>query len=125
MDKESFDEIYVYLSTKKLPESIHSKNRSTQFRFVKKTKDFNLKEKILFFQNRLVLKESQVNEFLTKVYKDPATGFIGMNRLYKKFNELTFGITEEQIKDFLRNLEVYQLHQPVIKERTVKPIISS
>lgn len=47
-----------------------------------------------------------MENIIREAYYDPLVGFVGMNKLYHKLK--SYGITREQINDFLQKQEVYQ-----------------
>ena len=55
-------------------------------------------------------------------YYDPKTGFQSVEKLYRKLKDK--GITRKQIKDFINNQEVYQLHKQQHKITKFLPITS-
>src|SRR5579884_1197458 len=126
MDQTEYDKFYYFTKTGDLPKEISQLSESGQYRFKKHAKEFSLKNGVLLHQGKIVIRKDQMKDFLTKVYIDPSTGLIGMNKLYEKISSLSYGITQDDVIDFLRNLEVHQLHMPVIgKKKVVKPIIPS
>ena len=53
-------------------------------------------------------------DVLTKIYYDPKTGFIGARKLYEKVKSR--GITYRQVVKFLKNQEVSQITNPIVKK---------
>jgi transposase InsO family protein len=61
------------------------------------------------------------NSLLKSIYYNPLTGFSGENQLYLRARE--YGITLKDVKEFLKNQTVAQLHRPVNRKIDYFPII--
>ena len=64
-----------------------------------------------------------ITNFIQGLYNDPATCVNGCNRFYAKIQELSYGITNKQVMNFLKSQELYQLHNQVTKDKVVKPLV--
>jgi hypothetical protein len=125
MNEQIYNNYLNYLQTNVIPPSITYFSTKTQYKFKNKANKFNIKNNKLYFKNKPVIIQSQLNEFLTEKWSNPSTGFMGMNKFYQYLSSISYGITELQINNWLKNQEVWQLHQPVTKKITVKPIIAN
>jgi hypothetical protein len=117
--------ILYYLETNKIPTSVAEFSTKTHYRFRKYADQFGVKNKKLYFKNKPVITDSQLNEFLTEKWTNPATGFQGMNKFYQLISSISYGITEIQINNWMKNQELWQLHRPIPKHIIVKPIIAN
>lgn len=124
-------EVIDFLSKGQVPGTRGSSRQSIQ-RFKKFARQFHLREPTgatgspsLFCGSRLVVSITEAPKYLKNAYFDnPETGLVGRDKFYARISKRFFGITKEMISDFLRNLEVNQVHKTIPKARVVKPIIS-
>ena len=52
-------------------------------------------------------------QILQKGYYNPKTGFQGAEKLYNKGNKIDPRIDREDVENFLKHQEIYQLHKKV------------
>lgn len=122
---KTINEIFDYLQSRELPANL--KNESSKYRFKRKANQFIIQDGKLFHAGLQVIPEEEVNDTLKSMYDDSAIagGLIGRDKWYDKVKEKYIGITKQDILKFLDNQESYQLNKPYIKNKIVKPIIST
>jgi len=59
-------------------------------------------------------------DLLKEIYFDTKTGFISLDKLYKKVKSK--GILKKEVKQFYDSLEVKQIYKPIKKNKTYFPI---
>lgn len=74
---------------------------------------------------KIVVPRSEINEVLMAIYKNPKTGFVGRDKLFKRVEDKYLGINIRDVSKFLKANTVSQLHNPVRRKKTVMPIINS
>lgn len=83
-----------------------------------------IKEDKLYYENKQIVPEEEVDKVLQQVYNDPKlTG--GRDRVYDYVEERYVGISRRTIMEFLKNQESYQLRAPVKKPKITSPIFSA
>jgi hypothetical protein len=115
MDSTLYNRIKEYKKTGNLPEFT---SRWAELRF-KNHYDQNwiIKDNKLYFQG--------VDDILIQLYKNPNTTSNGLHSFFDIVKQRYYGITFNQVRDFLKNCESYQLHKPVQAIKVIKPIIKS
>jgi hypothetical protein len=78
----------------------------------------------LWYEDRQIVPQEKVQNVLKKLYQDPSTFSNSRDRFYGQVTQMYIGISRRVVQDFLNNQESYQMHKPVIKQKTVKPIIT-
>ena len=64
-------------------------------------------------------------ETVEKLYRDPSTGLLGIQNLYRKAKAENKNVTVKMVKDFLNSQYSKQLHKPIRKLRHYFPITAS
>src|SRR6185312_2909714 len=83
-----------------------------------------VKDGVLYYKGKEVVPYEDRTEFIGKMYKDPGnTG--GRDRLFEHIYEKYAGISRRDVADYLANSETHQLHQPLPKRITSRPITVS
>jgi hypothetical protein len=121
MDFDLYNKIKEY----KISGSLPNISRFSKLRFQKHYQAWVVKDNKLYFENKLVISSGNIQSILKELYKDPN---ITSNSLHSFFDIVKLryvGITFNQVSDFLRNCENYQLHKPVKAVKVIKPIIRS
>jgi hypothetical protein len=121
MNVNLYNNIKDFKKSGKLPDI----SRFSILRFKNHYNSWELRNDQLFVKSKLVIPIFNLDQTLKELYKDPNTT---SNRIHFFFNIVKnryFGIIFNQVRDFLRNTENYQLHKPVSKIKVIKPIIKS
>lgn len=121
MDDSLYESIFKFKENGTLIEG----SRFAKYRFKKhyESPEWNVKNKLLYFNDKLVIPEREANNILKKFFDNPKTTSNGKLKFYSIVSANTYGITFKQVSEFLDNQEAYQLHKPAPKLRVVKPII--
>ena len=77
----------------------------------------------LLYCGQQVIVAEDITNFIQGLYNDPATRVNGCDQFYARIQELSYGITNKQVMDFLKSQELYQLHNQVTKDKVVKPLV--
>jgi transposase InsO family protein len=72
-----------------------------------------------------VVPAEEVQSFLRSYYDDPATGFIGRDRLFAKVFVTHLGISKRDVEAFLRNNETSQVHSAPKNVTLSRPLVPS
>ncbi len=122
---EQYSEAVNYILQGKLPQD---KNSGAVTRFKRRWKDAEVKVKDgksrLFIENREVISTDRIEEVLSQLYDDPATGGgIGRDRFHYRVMSLYIGISRSSVEKFIQNDEAYQLHRRVFnKPKVIRPL---
>lgn len=126
------DKIYDQILNFKLTSKVPEKSRFAEYRFKQHfdNENWTVKNNKLYFKNSqnnilTVVKNSEVDSILEKLYNDPRTMLNGRDRFYARVSQDYAGITKVQVMNFLKRHETYQLHRPVYKQKVVRPIITT
>lgn len=122
MDSSLYKKIKDYKQNGILPDDI---SRFAKLRFKKHYDDFELRNNELYKDNLLVVNDRIYINLLKELYKDPNTTSNGLHSFYNIVKQRYYGITFNQVQDFLKNCENYQLHKPVNTIKVIKPILRS
>ena len=60
-------------------------------------------------EHGIYIENNKIDELIGSLYYSPKTGYVGVNKLYEKLKP--YGITQNQIKTFLRKQSLYQINQ--------------
>ena len=80
MNSNIYNNYMSYLITNNIPKSILQFSNKTISNFRQKAKLFHIKNNKLYYNTRIVIKDSELNAFLTDKWINPATGLTGMNK---------------------------------------------
>lgn len=80
----------------------------------------------LFFHDRCIIPEEEIDQVLEKLYTDPLTGIsTGRDRFYLRVKKVYLGISLRRVQSFLKEQESYQLHYPAPGgHEVVQPIVT-
>ena len=113
----------IYLNGSQIPSFIGKSGPSIQFFKSKYTPlDWTVAGSHLLYCGRRVIAAKDITNFIQGLYNDPATRVNGRDQFYAKIQELSHGITNKQVMEFLKSQELYQLHNQVTKDKVVKPL---
>ena len=56
-------------------------------------------------------------QLLRKLYYDPKTGFQGVQKMYNKAHKIDQNINREDVEDFIKHQDIYQLHKEVHRKK--------
>ncbi len=114
--QEEFDKAITYLLFKK-------KSKNFNISFWKNAKLYKTsKNWEIYIHNKLVVVNINILELLKILWLNPRYGGVGIDRFYNHIKTKYWGITKKNIKEFLNNLESYQLHKRVVRAKTINPI---
>ena len=83
-----------------------------------------MRDGVLYYGGKEVVPWEDRIKFIGKMYKDPrSTG--GRDRLFQHIYEKYAGISSRDVADYLANSETHQLHQPLPKRLTSRPVTVS
>ena len=117
-------ELITYLNGGQIPSFIGKSSPSIQFFKSKYTPpDWTAAGPHLLYRGWRVIAAKDITNFIQGLYNDPATRVNGRDRFYAKIQELSHGITNKQVMEFLKLQELYQLHNQVTKDKVVKPLV--
>lgn len=110
-----------------LPANILQTSLVNQWKYKQVMDHLTVKDGTVYTENatKIVVPIEDNIAYLTNFIKDPQTLVLSRDRLYARICQSYYGITRDVCFDFLKNLELYQLHKKVIKEKSIKPIVSS
>lgn len=118
---DDIDNLYNYLKHKQLPPLKNPTN------FLKKAKEFSVikNDLVLTKTGHIVVKQSDRNKIMTKLYNDITQGSgKGITTFYKLVVSKYINIRRSDCEDFLKGQAYYQLQQP-LTHITNKPIVST
>ena len=116
--------LVTYLNSGQIPSFIGKSVPSIQFFKSKYTPpDWTVSGSNLLYCGWQVIVAKDITNFIQGLYNDPATRVNGRDRFYAKIQELSHGITNKQVMEFLKSQELYQLHNQVTKDKVVKPLV--
>jgi transposase InsO family protein len=78
----------------------------------------------LFYKDKPVMPAHKIDAYLTKLYEDPSTGFVGRDKLYARVKEKYYGISKRRVEKFVANRKEAQIHHSVRKQAVKQPIVS-
>jgi len=115
-------QIKSYVSSGQLPPD---KSRQALYRFQKAYANYKVADSgQLIFNDLPVISASEIGGILAALYADPSTRLNGRDRFYARVKSMYYGITKQEVMNFLSKQETHQLHQGVYKEKMVRPIIT-
>ena len=78
-----------------------------------------------YYNNQRIIRKDEIVAILTEMLKDPVN-VGGRDYLYQAVLRKGFiGISRRSVMDYLRNLEAYQLIQPLQRSSTLRPIVTN
>mgnify|MGYP001569361657 CR=1 FL=1 len=81
------------------------------------------KTKSLFKGTKMIIPMEYINQYLQKMYDNPATGLRSIEKTWLFVKDYLVGISKADVEEFIKNQETTQLHKPRIKAKVNKPII--
>lgn len=94
-----------------------------KFRGKYRNPPWNVRAGALYYNDKPVVSTEGTKDYLQNLYSDPATRLNGRDRFYARVSELCYGITSDAVLEFLKGQELYQLHQPIYRQKVVKPLV--
>jgi hypothetical protein len=79
----------------------------------------------LYYQAKEVVAKENVSDLLKQLYKDISYFGNGRDSFYSKISADYYGITKEDVQEFLRNQKSYQLHLPSYRPKSVAPVLTN
>lgn len=79
----------------------------------------------LRYNNKPIVYQEHIPETIKTVYRNPNFGLINPDHLYLKMRQSMVGITREQVRKEVGNLEMYQVHKPITRQKVKKAILAT
>lgn len=118
--QEVVDAVIAYIKIGTRLPFYHAKRK----KFEELAKHLEYGKMSLWYDGKQIVPEERIQNVLTKLYQSPSTFSNSRDRFYGRVIQKFIGISRRVVQDFLSNQESYQMHKPVIKQKTVKPIIT-
>ena len=80
-------------------------------------------ERDAWFGDKQIVMRDDIDKVLLNLWKQPSV-MGGRDKLYEEVKKKYIGISRRRCMAFLRNLEAYQLTQPLPKQTTLRPIVA-
>lgn len=123
-NKELVKQMINYVKTGVPP----GNNANARYRFSKRFTDlseFKIEKKKLFYKDKRIVPEEDADRTLKKFYLSLTAPPNGRERFGELVKNKFIGITKERAFNWLKNLELYQIHKPAIQKSFVNPIVPS
>lgn len=122
---EQLEEIKVYLADQtKLPSFI-GKSRASKWRFKRRFSSgaYSVQDEIVHWKGVPLVPIENKEALIQELYNNVESRLNGITRFWHRPKEVAGNISQQDVTEFLRKQELYQLTRPVIKQRIVKPIV--
>ena len=125
MKQAKVAELIKFLTDGTLPSWLKNTSKVNIWKFKKQySTDWTTNNNKLFYKNKPVISDEEKQDFLQKIYENPATMKTGREKLYAHVSDISFGITQVECNVFLGNQESHQLTKKVFTYPKIKSVIT-
>jgi transposase InsO family protein len=125
ISKQQYDDILYYLTTNEIPKNIENSNWKGKISdFRRGCYLFDVKDGELYRNELKVISKDKIFDVIDKEYNNFA--YYGRDKLYHLIKNKYFGISRNDVMNYLQKNETNQLHsKQMIKKIVTKPILTS